>query len=160
MQINFLALLAAAFSTLVIGFIWYTPKVFGNAWMRETGLTAEHFKGVNKVKIFGLTIFFSFFIAMVLQFMVVHQFSIIELVGGDPSIAKPSYEAFMADYGDAFRTFRHGALHGFMTGLLLALPIIIINGMFEGKSWKYILITGGYWVVNFTVMGGIICAWV
>jgi len=28
MEINLLALLAAAFSTLVVGFIWYNPKVF------------------------------------------------------------------------------------------------------------------------------------
>jgi hypothetical protein len=34
------------------------------------------------------------------------------MIGGDPSIAKPSYVAFMADYGTRFRTFKH-ALHGF-----------------------------------------------
>jgi hypothetical protein len=26
MEINFLALLTAAFSTLVVGFVWYNPK--------------------------------------------------------------------------------------------------------------------------------------
>lgn len=37
MNINFLALLAAAASSMVVGFIWYNPKVFGNIWMRESG---------------------------------------------------------------------------------------------------------------------------
>lgn len=159
MEINFLALIAAAISTLITGFIWYNPKVFGNAWMHEAGLTTEKLKGGNMLKIFGLTILLSFFIAFVLQFFVIHQFSIMELVGGDPSAAKPSYEAFISDYGTAFRTFRHGALHGFMTGLFLAFPIIAINSLFERKSWKYICINSGYWIINFIIMGGIICGW-
>lgn len=65
----------------------------------------------------------------------------------------------MADYGDAFRYFKHGALHGLMTGIFFALPITAINALFEQKSWKYILINAGYWMVTLTIMGGIICAW-
>jgi len=41
------------------------------------------------------------------------------MIGGDTSTAKPSFNAFMADYGTAFRTFKHGALHGFLTGIFL-----------------------------------------
>lgn len=159
MEVNFLALLAATLSTLVVGFIWYNPKVFGTIWMNETGMTEEKAKGANMVKVFGLTILFAFFMSFILQMLVIHQFGALGLIGGDPSVAKPSYAAFMADYGDAYRTFKHGALHGFMTGLLFALPMVGINSQFERKSWKYILITGGYWVVCCTIMGGIICAW-
>jgi hypothetical protein len=79
------------------------------------------------------------------------------MVGGDPTIAKPSYEAFMADYGTAFRTFEHGALHGFMTGLFFILPVIGVNALYERRSFKYVLISGGYWVVSMMIMGGIIC---
>jgi hypothetical protein len=73
--------------------------------------------------------------------------------------AKPSFAAFMADYGTAFRTFKHGALHGFMTGLFFAFPMLAINGLFERKSWKYIFVHAGYWILTLTIMGGIICAW-
>ena len=38
-QINFLALIVASLSTLVVGFIWYNPKVFGTIWMKEIGMT-------------------------------------------------------------------------------------------------------------------------
>jgi hypothetical protein len=65
----------------------------------------------------------------------------------------------MADYGTAFRTYQHGALHGFMTGLFLALPMTAINGLFEQKSWRYIMITAGYWIVSLTIMGAILCGW-
>ncbi|WP_309641972.1 DUF1761 domain-containing protein [Flavobacterium sp.] len=159
MHINFLALLAAACSTLVVGFIWYNPKVFGNAWMRETGMTEDKMKGANMAVTFGVSVLYAFFISFILQFVTIHQFGALGMIGGDPSIAKPSYTEFMADYGSAYRTFKHGALHGFMTGLFLALPVIGVGALYERRSFKYTLIAGGYWVVSFMVMGGIICAW-
>ena len=159
MEINFLALLVAASSTLLVGFIWYNPKVFGNVWMRESGTSEEKMKGANMVMIFGLSLLYAFFIAFILQMLTIHQFGAMGMIGGDPAIAKPSYAEFMADYGSAFRTFKHGALHGFMTGLFLALPIVGTNALFERRSFKYVLISGGFWIVCFMIMGGIICAW-
>ncbi|MCG2610660.1 DUF1761 domain-containing protein [Flavobacterium sp. SM15] len=157
MEINFLALLLAAVSTLVVGFIWYNPKVFGTIWMNETGMTEEKAKNANMIKIFGMSIVYAFFLSFILQMLTIHQFGALGMVGGDPALAKPSYEAFMADYGDAFRTFKHGALHGFLTGLFLAIPLIGTNSLYEGRSWKYVLVTGGFWTVCFTIMGAIIC---
>jgi len=34
-----------------------------------------------------------------------------------------------------------------------------VNGLFEQKSWRYTLISGGYWVVVLTLMGAIIGFW-
>ena len=56
-----------------------------------------------------------------------------------------------------FRTFKHGALHGTMAGIFIALPILGTNALFERKGWKYILINTGYWTVTLAIMGGIIC---
>ncbi|GAA6765936.1 hypothetical protein AAFH68_18750 [Flavobacterium sp. CGRL1] len=159
MEFNFYALLTAAVLTLLIGFAWYHPKVFGSIWMRESNLTEEDLKKGSMLKIFGLTYIFSLMITMTLMSLTIHQSGAIGMVGGPPLIAnaKPSFAAFMADYGTAYRTFKHGALHGFMSGLFFALPIIGINGLFERKSWKYIFIHAGYWIVTLTLMGGIIC---
>lgn len=160
MQISFLALFIAALSTLVIGFIWYNPKTFGTIWMKESGLTEEKMKGANMPLIFIMAIFFAFLISMTLQFLTIHQWGAFGMIGGGNAIdTKPSYAAFMADYGIAFRTFKHGALHGFMTGIFLAFPMIATNALFERKSWKYTFINSGYWLICFTIMGGIICAW-
>jgi len=160
MEMNFYAILVAAASTLVVGAVWYSPMLFANAWMKESGLTAEQLKKGNMLKIFGLTFIFSIMIAMIMQVLTIHQFGAIGMVGGDPTKALPSYNAFMADYGTVFRTFKHGALHGFMSGLFFALPVIAINGLFERKSWKYIFIHAGYWIVCLTIMGAIVCGWV
>ncbi|GGC77704.1 hypothetical protein GCM10011508_01430 [Flavobacterium lutivivi] len=161
MPFNFLAVIVAAFVTLLMGFIWYHPKVFGTIWMNETGMTEEKAKQGNMAKVFGLTIFYSLLLSFMMPVLVIHQFGALGMIGGPDFIAtaKPSYAAFMADYGDAFRYFKHGALHGLMTGIFFALPITAINALFEQKSWKYILINAGYWMVTLTIMGGIICAW-
>ncbi|MEO8240354.1 MAG: DUF1761 domain-containing protein [Flavobacterium sp.] len=160
MEINFIALLVAAIVTLVVGFIWYHPKVFGTIWMRENNLTEEDLRKGNMLKIFGLTYLFSLMITMILMALTIHQSGAIGMVGGPPMLdhVKPSFTAFMADYGMAYRTFKHGALHGFMAGLFFAFPLIGINGLFERKSWKYILIHAGFWAVCLTLMGGIVCA--
>ena len=157
MNINFLALLLAALSTLVVGFIWYNPKVFGNIWMKESGLKEEDMKGANMIKIFGLSIVYAFLISFVLQMVVIHQWGALGMVGGDAKKALPSYSAFMSDYGTAFRTFKHGALHGFITGLFMILPVIGTNALYEKRSFKYVMVTAGFWIVSFMIMGGIIC---
>lgn len=161
MEFNFYALLVAAIVTLLVGFIWYHPKVFGTIWMRESNLTQEELQKGSMLKIFGLTYIFSLMITMVLMALTIHQSGAVGMVGGPPLIAsaKPSFAAFMADYGTAYRTFKHGALHGFISGLFFALPIVGINGLFERKSWRYILIHAGYWIVTLTLMGGIICGY-
>jgi hypothetical protein len=38
-EINYIAVLLATLSSMVVGSIWYTPKVFGNRWMKLTGVT-------------------------------------------------------------------------------------------------------------------------
>ncbi len=158
METNYLALLLSALSTLFVGFVWYHPKVFGALWMKESGLTESKMKSGNMILIFGMAVIFAFLISVMLQFLVIHQWAVLSAAGGDPTITLPSYAAFMKDYGHTFRTFPHGMLHGFMSGLFLGLPIVGINALFERKSWKYILVNGGFWMVSMMLMGGIICA--
>ncbi|MDG1730496.1 MAG: DUF1761 domain-containing protein [Algibacter sp.] len=157
--LNFPAILVAAVSALVVGFIWYNPKVFGNTWMKEAGMTDEAIKGGNMSKIFILAFIFAVLLAMTMMQMSIHQTGALSLIGGDASKALPSYTAFMADYGDAFRTYKHGALHGVLAGFFVALPIIGTNALFERKSGKYIVINAGYWVVTLGIMGAIVCGW-
>ena len=37
--INYWAVILATLSSMVVGSIWYTPKVFGNYWMKKSGVT-------------------------------------------------------------------------------------------------------------------------
>jgi hypothetical protein len=58
-----------------------------------------------------------------------------------------------------FRTFEHGAFHGVILGVFIALPILMINGLFERKSLKYGFINAGFWIICMALCGGIICQW-
>ena len=42
-----LILLLSAFTSLLVGFVWYNPKVFGTIWMKESGVSEEKIKGGN-----------------------------------------------------------------------------------------------------------------
>lgn len=163
MEMNFIVLALAALVPLITGFVWYHPKVFGTAWMGAAGLTQDDMKDFNMIKVFSLTYIFSLMAAMALQSLVIHQFSIYSILLGEPGFGVPGSEisvyldSFMEKYGHNYRTFRHGALHGTLTGLFLVLPIIGVNGLFERKSFKYIAINTGFWTFCFAIMGGIIC---
>ncbi|MEY3417230.1 MAG: hypothetical protein RL060_1342 [Bacteroidota bacterium] len=163
-KINIIIVLAAALIPMVFGFIWYNPKVMGNVWMKAAGLEEEKMKEANMPLIFGLSFLFSFFLAFAMQFMVIHQFHLGSILLGEEGLNDPNsalglyVKAFMENYGDNYRTFKHGAFHGFLGGFTLALPMIGTNALFERKGWKYIAVNVGYWTICMTLMGGIICA--
>ncbi|MEQ1553960.1 MAG: DUF1761 domain-containing protein [Ferruginibacter sp.] len=151
-------LLVAGFIPLIVGFVWYNPKVFGYAWMKTIGKTEDDLKGANMALIFGLTYLFGCMLAMALMSIVIHQWGFNSVFQGDTSVESASYtKHFFETYGDRFRTFKHGVLHGSITGTFLALPIIGTNALFERRSAKYVAIHVGYWVVTMALMGGLLC---
>ncbi len=164
MKFNFLILLVSALVPLIIGFIWYGP-LFKNAWMKQMGFTEESMKGANMPLIFGLCYVLGLAISAGLMPVVVHQMGIFSTLAGEPGFNEKTGEAFssfltlMEQYGDRFRDFKHGTLHGGLTGFFIAMPILAIQAMFERKSFKYIAINSGYWIITLAIMGGIICQW-
>ncbi|TXD82630.1 DUF1761 domain-containing protein [Subsaximicrobium wynnwilliamsii] len=159
MEFNYLAILAASAVPIVISLLWYHPKTLGILWMRESGMTEEKFRSSNVAVIYGVSLLLAIVLAFSVQLLVIHQMGVYSLMGGNPEAALPSYQAFMDDYGTAFRTFKHGALHGFLSALFLFFPVIAINALFERRSWKYIFINTGFWTLSLTIMGAIICGW-
>lgn len=129
-QLNYWAILVAALSTFLLGGLWYSPAVFGTAWMRENGFTEESMKGGNLVKIFGLT----FLLAL---------------------IASVNLAMFLGSEANATM----GAFYGFLAGFGWVAMFIGTHYLFERKSLKLFLINAGYSVVALTIMGLIIGAW-
>ena len=66
----------------------------------------------------------------------------------------PSVDGGPASFG----TFKHGAFHGALLGVLLAMPLIAQKAIFERLNFKYVAINAGYWIVALAVMGAIIAA--
>jgi hypothetical protein len=169
---NFGIIAIAALLPLVLGFIWYHPMVFGKAWMGAAGVTQEERpSGGRMAFIFIMTYVLSFLAALAIQSVVIHQmhmYSILINEPGfiDPLTKKPSttseigmlYTNFMSRFGNNFRTFKHGALHGTLIALFLVMPVMAINAMFERKGFKYVAINVSYWTVSLALMGGLVCA--
>jgi hypothetical protein len=165
LTINFLVIALAALIPMVIGFIWYNPKVFGTVWMKTSGVSEPETKRAHMWVTFLLTYVFCFLMGITITFMVIHQFGIFSTLANEVGFLKdPASDAsvcfndFMAKYGTNFRTFKHGAFHGTMAGFTIALPVLAVNAMFEGKGFKYIALNAGYWIVSMALMGGVICA--
>jgi len=162
MEFNFIITAVAALIPMVLGFIWYNPKVFGTAWMNACGFTEEDLKGANMALIFILSYVFSFMLASMVNILVIHQFGFLSTLANDPDLMVEGTETyqyaqdFMSKYGANFRTFKHGVFHGAMSGIFFVLPVLGTNAMFERKGFKYILINVGYWTVCLALMGGVI----
>src|SRR5882724_2355072 len=129
-QLNYLAILVSAVSTFLIGGLWYSPAVFGKAWMRENGFTEESLKGGNMLKIFGV----SFLLAI---------------------ISAVNLAMFMGPESNPTM----GALWGFLAGAGWVATFVGTHYLFERKSFKLFLINAGYSIVALTIMGAIIAAW-
>ncbi len=152
----------AALIPLVIGAIWYNPKVMGTVWMNASGVTQERIEATSKKMplIFLASYVLSLAMAVVLTTIVIHQFSTLGLFAMDIK-ESAEFQAYMKDflakYGDRHRSFGHGAAHGGMVALFLAWPIIAIISMFERRGWKYTAIHTAYWFICLILMGGMLC---
>jgi hypothetical protein len=129
-QLNIWAVLVAALSTFLIGGLWYSPAVFGKAWMRENGFTEESMKNSNMVKIFGL----AFILGL---------------------IAAVNLAMFM---GPENRP-EMGAFWGFLAGFGWVATFVGTHYLFERRSFTLFLINAGYSVVALTLMGVILAVW-
>ncbi|MDB4476323.1 DUF1761 domain-containing protein [bacterium] len=130
-SINWMAIVAAAVVGFVVGGLWYSSLLFGKIWMDAAGLTEEQLAGGNKAKIFGLSLFFLLIMSYCLAMF----------------LAAPDV------------TLQTGALYGFLTGFGWIFFAFGVVGLFELRSWSYILVNGGYWVVTMTLMGAILGGW-
>lgn len=157
MPINIISLFVAALIPMVVGFVYYHPKVMGTAWMSVTGITEEDTKNGPGPVVFIVSYIFSFLLAFILSSMVVHQQGVASLFIGDEG--NELLKSVMTAKHDSYRTFGHGAFHGFFAALTFVLPVLGTSALFEMKGWKYIWVNVGYWAITLTIMGGIICAW-
>ena len=124
MELNWIAVLVAGASSLVLGGIWYAPPVFGKKWMALAGLTEEQAKSGSMPMIFGGAFALSV-------------------------IASAVFSAFLGPKPEL--GFALGA--GSSAGLCWVAAGFGINYLFERKPLGLFLINGGYSTVQFTLIG-------
>ncbi len=128
---NYLAILVATVSTFVLGGLWYSPVLFGKAWMQEMGFTEESLKARGDVgRIMGL----SFVLELVMAF------NLAAFIGPKASLTFGLFAGVAAGFGWVALAFG-------------------VTYLFERKSLRLFLINAGYHAVAFTIMGAILGVW-
>jgi hypothetical protein len=118
-------------AAFLLGFAWYTA-LFGKAWQAETGITDEQAQ-----QGMGITHGVSLLMMIILSFginMIVNMHTPEE------------------------QTFVHGAFHGLEMAGIFALPLMVINYLYQKKSFKLMLIDGGYALAFCALSGGVMAA--
>ena len=54
LALNWPAILTAALAAFLVGGVWYSPALFGTAWMRETGLSEQQLSAANPARTYGV----------------------------------------------------------------------------------------------------------
>ena len=130
--INHWAVLVCAIANLALGALWYSPLLFYKVWLKENNLTEEIIKQkFSPLKMYGLSFILSLIISYNLAFFL----------------------------GDNKTDLVWGTTAGFLSGFGFSALIFSVVALFEQRSWKYILINGGYITVYFTIIGFILGAW-
>ncbi|MFH5878235.1 DUF1761 domain-containing protein [Arthrobacter sp. NA-172] len=132
-HINWLAILVAFVSSMVIGFVWYMPAVLGRQWMQAIGKTEEDLKKIDG----GAGIWIPMMVAAALTSILLAI--LIGSLGVHGSVAGGFFALVMAA---VFRVGGH----------------VIHNG-FAGRPSAVTLIDSGHDIVAMTVAGVIIGAW-
>ena len=131
LAINPWAVLVAAVANFVIGGLWYSPALFGKAWMRANNFSADDLKKGSPAVIFGVSFLFCLIMAANLAGF---------LSGPDTTLGFAVAAAVAAGLGWA----------------ALGLGVV---ALFERRPWSYTLINGGYLTVSFAAMGVILGIW-
>ena len=131
LTINHLAVFVCAILNLALGALWYSPLLFYRAWLDETKLSEEQLAKSNLALTYVLTFLFALAISYNLAFFL----------------------------GDNQTTPIWGATAGFLAGFGWSTLSFAIIALFERRSWRYILINGGFITVYFTLIGFILGSW-
>jgi hypothetical protein len=134
-NMNWLSLIIATFIPMIVGFVYYHKAVAGNVWMKSLGITEADIQKGNMVVTMVVSLIMSFLLAFF-------------LVNFNNS---PGQEG-------EFDSFGHGAFHGVFIAIIVAMPILVTNGLFELKNFKNLAINVVYWMITLVLMGGILDA--
>jgi hypothetical protein len=130
-QINWLAVVAAALSTFMVGGLWYSPILFGKVWLKANGFTETQAQGFNKARAFSGAFFLSLVMSANLAMFLAHPAT----------------------------TVLWGMTAGALAGIGWVAAGLAVVALFENRSWSYIMVNGGYLIVSFVLMGAILGAW-
>ena len=141
LDINYLAVVAAAVWGFVLGGIWYSPKVFGERWAEHVGLAGNPPPTAQAMRAMALFVVGMFFISFVLAHNMAAWTPATWLAGG------------------AQANWARGLEAGFWTWLGFIFPVQLGVTVFEMKRPGYLLINTSFYLLALLGMGLILAIW-
>jgi hypothetical protein len=127
-DVTFWPILAAGLASMLIGYIWYHPRVFGGLWMKYLNVTPEMAeRAARRRRLYTvLALLSSMIIAYVMNY-----------------------------FGIAWGVFSwlDGIELGFWCWVGFVAPTLLAQVFWEEKRFALFLISVLYWLVSFIVMG-------
>jgi len=134
-HLNYLAVFGTAVVGFLLGWLWYSPALFANAWKAEMKITEEMMKEAMEkgmapflLKAFCSTLLSTFALA-----------------------------ALIKSHGS--ETWLKGAELGLFVGALISGARMLNSGVWEKRSCRLLAINVGHEVVLFALQGAILGAW-
>jgi len=136
-HLNFLAVLVAGISTMLLGFLWYSPVLFAKPWMKEMGYDPNDQARTEEMKKSAGPAYMGSLVASLVSAFVLALFL-----------------HWMRAEGA-----RMGALTGFHAWLGFVATVQFTGALFTKQSMKLFAINTGYQLVCYLAMGAILGAW-
>jgi hypothetical protein len=136
-SLNWLAILVAGISTMVVGFLWYSPLLFAKPWMREMGYDPNDKAKTEKMKKTAGPAYAGSMVASLLS----------------------AFTLALILHGLRAEDLHFGIMASFHIWLGFVATVQFTGALFMKQSMKLFAINTGYQLVCYLVMGTILTVW-
>jgi uncharacterized protein DUF1761 len=136
-SLNWLAILVAAISTMVVGFLWYSPLLFAKPWMREMGYDPNDKAKIQEMQKSAGPAYAGSLVASLLS----------------------AFTLALIFHGLGASDLHVGLTASFHIWLGFVATVQLMGALFMKQSMKLFAINTGYQLVCYLVMGAILVAW-
>jgi hypothetical protein len=136
-SLNWVAILVAAVSTMVVGFLWYSPLLFAKPWMREMGYDPNDKAKTEEMKKSAGKAYGGSFVASLIS----------------------AFTLALILHGLRAEDWHFGIMASFHIWLGFVATVQFTGALFMKQSMKLFAINTGYQLVCYLVMGTILTVW-
>jgi hypothetical protein len=136
-SLNWVAILVAAVSTMVVGFLWYSPLLFAKPWMREMGYDPNDEAKTEEMKKSAGKAYGGSFVASLIS----------------------AFTLALVLHGLRAEDWHFGIMASFHIWLGFVATVQFTGALFMKQSMKLFGINTGYQLVCYLVMGTILTVW-
>jgi len=136
-SLNWLAILVAAISTMILGFIWYSPLLFAKPWTREMGYDLNDKAKMDEMRKSAGPAYGGSFVASLIS----------------------AFTLALILHGLQAQSLQFGLMASFHIWLGFVATVQFTGALFAKQSMKLFAINTGYQLVCYLVMGTILVLW-